>query len=88
MAGTCRLDLMREDERMAKKNNRKKSPSKIRYEQNNPTVSFRVSREPYDRLQAEGKSYVDILKTGLGLMDLHSTPSNSVALLRMSKTAG
>jgi hypothetical protein len=58
---------------MAKANPRK-TPSRIKYEQSNPTVSFRVSRELYDRLQAvkktEGKSNTDILKVALGLIEV------------------
>lgn len=48
---------------------KKKSPSRIKYDEKHPVVSFRVSKELYDRLQAvkivEGKSNIDILKAGL-----------------------
>lgn len=48
-------------------------PSRFRYEQAHPTVSSRVSVEIYQRLQAvkkaEGKSFTDILKIGLGLLE-------------------
>jgi predicted CopG family antitoxin len=48
--------------------------SRKKYEQNNPTISCRVSRQVYDRLQeikkAEGKSMADILKAGLGLFEV------------------
>lgn len=51
------------------KSNKRKPPSRIRYEENNPTVSGRVSREMYDELVrvkgADGKSFADILKIGL-----------------------
>lgn len=51
---------------------KKKPPSRIRYEQSHPTVSCRVSKEIYDRLQAikktEKKSFADILKIGLGII--------------------
>jgi hypothetical protein len=51
------------------KDKAKKTPSRIKYEQSHPTVSFRVSREFYDRLQAvkeaEGRSYTDALKVGV-----------------------
>jgi hypothetical protein len=58
---------------MAKK--RKKSPpSRKKYDENNPVVSFRVSKELYDRLQAvkraEGKSITDVLKVGVGLLEV------------------
>jgi len=53
---------------------KKKSPSRIKYEQSHPTVSFRVSRELYDRLQAvkeaEGTSITDVLKVGVGLLEV------------------
>lgn len=51
-----------------------KTPSRIKYEESHPTVSFRVSRELYDRLQAikkaEGKSITDVLKVGVGLLEV------------------
>jgi len=50
----------------------KKAFSRIKYEQNHPTVSFRVSKELYDRLEevkkAEDKSNTDVLKVGMGLL--------------------
>ena len=53
---------------------KKRSPSRIKYEQSHPTVSFRVSRELYDRLQAakeaEGTSLTDVLKVGVGLLEV------------------
>ena len=56
------------------KGRRKKTPSRVKYEQNHPTVSFRVSKGLHDRLQAvkeaEGKSTTDILKMGLGLLEV------------------
>jgi len=56
------------------KSKKKRTPSRIRYEQKHPTVSFRVSKELYDRLQtvkdAEGKSAADVLKVGLGLLEV------------------
>lgn len=51
-----------------------KLPSRVRYEQAHPTVSCRVPREIYDRLQAvikaEGRSFADILKIGLGIVEV------------------
>ena len=51
-----------------------KTPSRIRYEQRHPTISFRVSKELYERLQkakqTEGKSYTDVIKRGLGLIEV------------------
>lgn len=53
---------------------KKKAPSRIRYEESHPTISCRVSREVYDRLQEmkakEGRSFADILKIGLGIFEL------------------
>lgn len=53
---------------------RRKAPSRIRYEQSHPTVSCRVPTEVYERLQAvkeaEGRSFADILKVGLGILEL------------------
>ena len=55
---------------------KKKSPSRVRYEQAHPTVSCRVSQKIYDRLQAvrerEGRSFADILKVGLGLLEVRA----------------
>lgn len=57
---------------MAKRS--QKPPSRVKYEESHPTVSCRVSRETYDRLQEmkekEGKSFADILKIGLGILAL------------------
>ena len=53
---------------------KRQSPSRVKYEQSHPTVSFRVSKEIHDRLQAvkeaEGKSITDVLKVGLGLLEV------------------
>jgi len=50
-----------------------KPPSRERYEANNPTVSFRVSRELYEKLneirEKTGKSYADIIKEWLGVQE-------------------
>jgi len=56
------------------KTKKKRTPSRIKYEQNHPTVSFRVSKEIYDRLEivkeAEGKSITDVLRVGVGLLEV------------------
>ena len=58
---------------MAKKHKRT-SPSRKKYEEQNPVVSCRVSKELRDRLRAikkaEDKSMADILKAGLGLFEV------------------
>ena len=60
---------------MVKKNkNKKKSPSRIKYEQNHPVISYRDSKELHDRLEAvkkaEGKSTTAILKEAVGLLEV------------------
>jgi len=53
---------------------RKKSPSRIKYDQANPIVSTRVPREIHSELRAlkhtKGVSMADILKAGLGLYEV------------------
>ena len=53
--------------------NRRVPPSRVRYEQHNPTVSVRVSKEMYDRLKAlrerSGTSLGDILREALGVQE-------------------
>jgi len=55
---------------MSKQN--RKAPSRVRYEENHPTVSCRVTKEIYQQLQdikqREKKSFADILKIGLGIL--------------------
>ena len=52
---------------------KRKAPSRARYEQKHPTVSCRVPMEVYHRLQtakkADGRSFADILKVGLGILE-------------------
>jgi len=56
------------------KKQKKSPPSRRKYEEANPVVSFRVSRELYDRLEAvkeaEGKSITDVLSVGVGLQEV------------------
>ena len=53
---------------------RHKPPSRIRYEQNNPTISFRVSREVHDKLKdhlaKRGVSFADFVKESLGVQQI------------------
>jgi len=53
---------------------KKKTPSRIKYERDHPTVSLRVTKELKDRLQAvkeaEGSSITDVLKVGAGLSEV------------------
>jgi hypothetical protein len=50
-------------------------PSRVRYELNNPTVSFRVSRELHERLKEELArrqiSFADLVKESLGVQAKH-----------------
>lgn len=59
---------------MAETASKRKAPSRVRYEQGHPTVSCRIPREVYDRLQkakqTEGKSFADVLKIGLGVLEV------------------
>ena len=58
---------------MAKKK-KKTSPSRKKYDRNNPVVSCRLSMKEHDVLQAtkkkEGRSNADIMKVGLGLTEV------------------
>lgn len=51
-----------------------KPPSRIRYEQSHPTISFRVSRETYDKLKEHltrrRVSFADFVKESLGTQKL------------------
>ncbi len=51
-----------------------KPPSRKRYEQNNPTISFRVSREVHDKLKdhlaRRHVSFADFVKESLGVQQL------------------
>lgn len=64
------------------KSAKRKAPSRVRYEQSNPTVSCRVTRDIYHRLQAakqaEGKSFTDILKIGLGMLEPQIRRENEI----------
>ena len=56
------------------KKQRRKSPSRIRYEARRPVFSFRLDKELNDRIQqvkkVEGKSNTDIIKAGVGLYEV------------------
>ena len=71
------------------KSDRRIPPSRDRYEQAHPTVSFRVSREIYDRLQAlkeaEGMSLAEILKKGLGILEAKVREEEKVREVAYSK---
>lgn len=51
-----------------------RTPSRVRYEQNHPTVSYRITKDLLDRLkavrEAEGKSITDVLRIGVGLLEV------------------
>lgn len=52
---------------------RRKPPSRVRYEAQNPTVSCRVPKDVYERMEelrnSEDMSFADILKVGLGKLE-------------------
>lgn len=56
------------------KGKKKKTPSRLKYEETHPTMSFRATKEVEDRLRvvqkAENKSVMDIFKIGLGLLEV------------------
>ena len=56
-----------------RKTGKKKPPSRAKYEQAHPTVSFRVDRESYDRCKQGknllGMSFADIFKAGAGIIE-------------------
>lgn len=61
---------------------KKKSPSRRKYEQNNPTVSCRVNRDIYERLrkirELEGLRFADVLKIGLGIIEPKAKDYNRI----------
>ena len=61
---------------------KKRTPSRIKYERDHPTVSLRVTKELKDRLQAvkeaEGSSITDVLKVGVGLLEVKVSKEKEV----------
>jgi len=57
---------------MSKIKKQERTPSQIKYDEEHPTVSFRIDQKLYDQLitvkEKEGKSTVDVLKVGLGIL--------------------
>ena len=51
----------------------RKPPSRIRYERENPIISFRVDRETYEKINAlqrkSGKTLAQLVKEALGLLE-------------------
>lgn len=51
----------------------RKPPSRIRYERENPTISFRMDRETYEKIKAlqrkSGKSLAEVIKESLGFIE-------------------
>ena len=58
---------------MGRKKVRRKPPSRIRYEQEHPTVSARVDRTLYERLtrirEKEGKSFADVIREAVRVQE-------------------
>ncbi len=73
-------------------------PSRVKYEANNPTVSFRVSleeREQLDRIREEtGRSFADMIKAGAGILEdehmkaLHPMNMRNIELGRCNECGG
>ncbi|MBI4201202.1 MAG: hypothetical protein HY531_02805 [Chloroflexi bacterium] len=61
---------------------KKTPPSRVRYEAANPTVSCRVPREIYERLekvkQVESRSFADVLKIGLGILEVRAKAEEEI----------
>ncbi|MDP3061807.1 MAG: hypothetical protein Q8O40_01145 [Chloroflexota bacterium] len=59
--------------RRSKGSAQRKPPSRERYEESHPTVSCRVPRDVYERMEelrnSEDMSFADILKVGLGKLE-------------------
>jgi hypothetical protein len=75
---------------LGKTTDKKKAPSRVRYEQGHPTVSCRVPKDVHDRLRAakerEGKSFADLLKIGLGVLEVQA--EKEVDLVKNGYMAG
>ncbi len=59
-----------------------KPPSRIRYEKSHPTVSCRLSADVYKRLEKikskEKKSFADILKVGMGILEVETQQESAI----------
>jgi len=59
-----------------------KPPSRIRYEKSHPTVSCRLSADVYKRLEKikskEKKSFADILKVGMGILEVKTQQESAI----------
>jgi len=57
---------------MNKNKKSKRTPARIRYDEEHPTASFRIDRELYEQLmtvkEKEGKSIADVLRIGVGIL--------------------
>ena len=53
---------------------KRKPPARTRYEQNHPTISFRLDMETKERLKKalEGQSFADFIKEALGVKEKES----------------
>ena len=60
---------------MSRKMRKHLPPSRIKYEERNPTVSCRVSQDVYDQLtaakEAHGQSFADFLRSGMERQELY-----------------
>lgn len=66
------------------KTNRRKPPSRVRYEQAHPTISCRVPRDVYNKLRTVKKlgSFADILKAGMGVIETREKEREEFMKLR------
>ena len=57
---------------MKKNKKSKRTPARIRYDEEHPTASFRIDRELYEQLmtvkEKESKSIADVLRIGVGIL--------------------
>ena len=64
------------------KKHRKTPPSRRKYEEANPVLSFRVPKEVYNtvqaRMESEGIGRLEILKAGLGLFEVRDRAEKEI----------
>ena len=67
---------------MSKVKKQESTSSKIKYDEQHPTVSFLIDKELYDQLmtvkEKEGKSTVDVLKIGLGVLTVKAREESAI----------
>jgi hypothetical protein len=85
-----RILCLRRDHKMAKGKGKHQPPSKIKYDQEHPTVTCRVDKDVHEALLAikakTGASMADVLKMGLGRLEPKAT--NEEAARKEAYAAG